>query len=150
MRFAPGTPKPSLVLLSCSPASRARGLPPTVPPHRLARRRWRGRRRRSRGAVFLDSGASPAGGGGPLQRRAELEALEKEVRDAETNRDRARASEESTVKELAAAEATLANAGQAAEQARRTELEAGAEKGEADRGLIHARRQAEEAAAHVD
>jgi chromosome segregation protein len=104
--------------------------------------------RRANGAVFLDSGASATGG--PLQRRAELEALEKEVRDAEANRDRAGAAEESTVKELAAAEATLASAGHAAEQARRTELEAGAEKGEADRGLIHARRQAEEAAAHVD
>ena len=106
--------------------------------------------RRANGAVFLDSGASATGGGGPLQRRAELEALEKDVRDGEANRDRARAAEESTVKEVAAAEATLANAGQAAEQGRRTELEAGAEKGEADRGLIHARRQAEEAAAHVD
>ncbi len=104
--------------------------------------------RRANGAVFLDSGATATGG--PLQRRAELEALEKEVRDAEANRDRARATEESTITELAAAEATLANAGHAAEQARRTELEAGAEKGEADRGLIHARRQAEEAVAHVD
>src|SRR3989440_4708886 len=102
--------------------------------------------RRANGAVFLDSG-TPATGGGPVQRRAELEALEKDVRDAAANRDRALAAEESTVQELAAAEATLANAGQAAEQSRRTELEAGAEKGEADRGLIHARRQAEEAAA---
>jgi len=105
--------------------------------------------RRANGAVFLDSG-TPATGGGPLQRRAELEALEKDVRDAAANRDRALAAEESTVQELAAAEATLANAGQAAEQSRRTELEAGAEKGEADRGLIHARRQAEEAAAQGD
>ncbi len=104
--------------------------------------------RRANGAVFLDSGAPAAGG--PLQRRAELEALEKDVRGAAENRDRARAAEESTVKELAAAEATLTAAGQTAEQARRAELEAGAERGEADRGLIHARRQAEEAAAHVD
>ena len=106
--------------------------------------------RRANGAVFLDSATPVTGGGGPLQRRAELEALEKEVRDAAANRDQARATEESTVQELAAAEARLANAGQAAEQSRRTELEAGAEKGEADRGLIHARRQAEEAAAQVD
>src|SRR5438874_2704231 len=106
--------------------------------------------RRANGAVFLDSATPVTGGGGPLQRRAELEALEKEVRDAAANRDQARATEESTVQELAAAEATLANAGQAAEQSRRTELEAGAEKGEADRGLIHARRQAEEAAAQGD
>lgn len=104
--------------------------------------------RRANGAVFLDS-SSPAAAG-PLQRRAELEALEKEVREAESNRDRARAAEESTVKELAAAEATLTAAGQGAEQARRAELEAGAEKGEADRGLIHARRQAEEASTHVE
>ncbi len=103
--------------------------------------------RRANGAVFLDSGTSAAG---PLQRRAELEALEKDVREATTNLNRARATEESTVKELAAAEAALTVAGQGAEQARRVELEAGAEKGEADRGLIHARRQAEEAATQVE
>jgi chromosome segregation protein len=104
--------------------------------------------RRANGAVFLDSATTASGG--PLQRRAELEALEKEVRDAEQNRDRARATEEATVKELAAAEAALTAAGHGAEQARRVELDAGAEKGEADRGLIHARRQAEEAAAQVE
>jgi len=103
--------------------------------------------RRANGAVFLDSGTPAAG---PLQRRAELEALEKEVRDAQSNLDRARATEESTVKELSAAEASLTTAGQNAEQARHAELEAGAEKGEADRGLIHARRQAEEASAQVE
>jgi chromosome segregation protein len=103
--------------------------------------------RRANGAVFLDSGKPAAGG--PLQRRAELEALEKEVRDAEANRDRAHATEESTLKELAAAEAALTAAGHGAEQARRAELEAGAEKGEADRGLIHARREAEESGAQV-
>ncbi len=104
--------------------------------------------RRANGAVFLDSGTPAAAG--PLQRRADLEALEKEARGAAENLDRARTTEESTVKELAAAEATLTAAGQAAEQARRAELEAGAERGEADRGLIHARRQVEEAAAHVE
>jgi chromosome segregation protein len=104
--------------------------------------------RRANGAVFLDSGVPTAGG--PLQRRAELEALEKEVREATENLERARASEESTVKELASAEAALTSAGHDAEQARRAEIEAGAEKGEADRGLIHARRQAEEAAAQVE
>ncbi|HXG95777.1 MAG TPA: AAA family ATPase [Gemmatimonadales bacterium] len=103
--------------------------------------------RRANGAVFLDSSARAAG---PLQRRAELEALEKEVREATKNLDRARAAEESTVKELTAAEAALTAAGNGAEQARRVELEAGAEKGEADRGLIHARRQAEESAAQVE
>jgi len=104
--------------------------------------------RRANGAVFLDSGA-PASGG-PLQRRAELEALEKDVRDAESNRDRARAAEESACSALAAADAALTASAHGAEQARRVELDAGAEKGEADRGLIHARRQAEEAAAQVE
>jgi len=103
--------------------------------------------RRANGAVFLDSGTPAAG---PLQRRAELEVLEKEAGEAAANRDRARATEESTLKELAAAEAALTAAGHGAEQARRLELEAGAEKGEADRGLIHARRQAEESAAQVE
>jgi chromosome segregation protein len=104
--------------------------------------------RRANGAVFLDSSAPAAGG--PLQRRAELEALEKEVREATENLDRARATEESTIKELASAEAALTTAGQDAEQARRAELEASAEKGEADRGLIHARRQSEETVAQVE
>ena len=104
--------------------------------------------RRANGAVFLDGNAAAAGG--LLQRRAELEALEKDLHDAQTNRERAHLTEETTVRELAAAEATLTAAGQAAEHARRAELEAGAEKGEADRGVIHARRQAEESAAQVD
>jgi chromosome segregation protein len=107
--------------------------------------------RRANGAVFLDSGAaSNASGGGPLQRRAELEALEKELGEAEAARDRALAAENTTVQELATAQAALEAAGRAAEQARHVELEAGAEKGEADRGLIHARRQAEEATAQVE
>jgi chromosome segregation protein len=103
--------------------------------------------RRANGAVFLDSATATAG---PLQRRAELEALESEAREAATGLARARAAEEATVQELAAAEASLSGTGQAAEQARHAELEAGAEKGEADRGLIHARRQAEESAAQVE
>jgi chromosome segregation protein len=103
--------------------------------------------RRANGAVFLDS-ATPAAG--PLQRRAELEALEKEAREATTTLDRARSAEESTLKQQAAAEAAVMTAGHEAEHARRIELEAGAEKGEAARGLIHARRQAEEAAAQVE
>jgi len=103
--------------------------------------------RRANGAVFLESTARAAG---PLQRRAELEALEKEVREATTNLDHARAAEESTLQELTAAEAALGAAGHAAEQARRVELEAGAERGEADRGLIHTRRLAEESAAQVE
>ena len=103
--------------------------------------------RRANGAVFLDS-ATPAAG--PLQRRAELEVLEKEAREATTILDRARTAEESTLKQQAIAEAALMTAGHDAEHARRIELEAGADKGEADRGLIHARRQAEESAAQVE
>jgi len=103
--------------------------------------------RRANGAVFLDS-ATPAAG--PLQRRAELEVLEKEAREATTILDRARTAEESTLKQQAVAEAALMTAGHDAEHARRIELEAGADKGEADRGLIHARRQAEESAAQVE
>ena len=104
--------------------------------------------RRANGAVFLDGGATS--GGGPLQRRAELEALEHDAREATTARDRAGAALDRAVKDLAAAEAAFAEAGKAAEGARHAELEAGAEKGEAERALIHARREAEEAAAHVD
>ncbi|HKA57537.1 MAG TPA: AAA family ATPase [Gemmatimonadales bacterium] len=104
--------------------------------------------RRANGAVFLDTSASTTAG--PLQRRAELDVLEKDVHEAETNLERARASEDSSANELAAAEQALAAATHAAEQARRAELEAGAEKGEADRGLIHARRQSEEIAAQMD
>ena len=107
--------------------------------------------RRANGAVFLGGGTAAAGGaGGPLQRRAELETLEQEVRDASAARDRAGAALDRAVQELAAAEAAFAAAGHAAEGARHAELEAGAEKGEAERALIHARRQGEEAAAQVE
>jgi len=107
--------------------------------------------RRANGAVFLDGGTTAAGGaGGPLQRRAELETLEHEVRDASVARDRAGVALDRAVQELAAAEAAFASAGQAAEGARHAELEAGAEQGEAQRALIHARRQGEEAAAQVE
>ena len=106
--------------------------------------------RRANGAVFLDGGATAAGGAGPLQRRAELEMLEQEVREGVAARDRAGAALDRTMNELSAAEAAFAAAGTAAEGARHTELEAGAEKGEAERALIHARRQGEEAAAQVE
>ncbi len=107
--------------------------------------------RRANGAVFLDGGTTAAHGtGGPLQRRAELETLEQEVREAAAARDRAGAVLDRTLQELAAAEADFAAAGTAAEGARHAELEAGAEKGEAERAVIHARRQGEEAAAQVE
>jgi chromosome segregation protein len=103
--------------------------------------------RRANGAVFLDGGTT---GGGPLQRRAELEALEQEVRESEAARDRAASTLEATVQELATADAAFADAGQVAEQARHAELEAGAAKGDAERAVIHARRQAEEATAQAE
>jgi chromosome segregation protein len=107
--------------------------------------------RRANGAVFLAGGAAAAGtAGGPLQRRAELETLEQEVRHAVTSRDRADAALDATVQELAAAEAAFAEAGRAAEGARHAELEVGAEKGEAERAVIHARREADEAATQVE
>ncbi|PYP70772.1 MAG: hypothetical protein DMD41_14165 [Gemmatimonadetes bacterium] len=102
--------------------------------------------RRANGAVFL-CGATT---GGPLQRRAELETLAQEVREAEAARDRAVATIEATVQELAAAEAAFADAGQAAEHAREAELDAGAQKGEAERAVVHARRQAADAAGQVE
>jgi chromosome segregation protein len=104
--------------------------------------------RRANGAVFLD--ASTGTSAGPLQRRAELETLQQEVRDATAARDRAGAVLDQTMQTLAAAEAAFAAAGTAAEGARTAELEAGAEKGEAERALIHARRQSEEATAQVE
>src|SRR5207247_2243312 len=71
--------------------------------------------RRANGAVFL---AGPtAAGGGPLERRAELEALAQEVREAETRRGGAATTLERTLAELAAAEAAFAAAGAAAERA---------------------------------
>ncbi|HEY3279272.1 MAG TPA: chromosome segregation protein SMC [Gemmatimonadales bacterium] len=106
--------------------------------------------RRANGAVFLDGAAGSGAGSGPLQRRAELETLEQELREAEAATGRAQATLDSTVTELAAAEAAFAEAGRAAELARHGELEAGAAKGDAERAVIHARRQAEEAAAQVE
>jgi len=102
--------------------------------------------RRANGAVFL-SGTTT---GGPLQRRAELETLAREVREGEAARDRAAASLEATVRELAAAEAAFAGAGQAAERAREAELDAGAQKGEAERAVVHARRLAADALEQVE
>src|SRR2546425_370730 len=67
--------------------------------------------RRANGAVFL---AGPtAAGGGPLERRAELEALAQEVREAEARRGGAATTLERTLAELAAAEAAFAAAGAA-------------------------------------
>src|SRR5947207_5818347 len=104
--------------------------------------------RRANGAVFL---AGPtAAGGGPLERRAELEALAQEVREAEARRGGAATTLERTLAELAAAEAAFAAAGAAAERARQQELEAGALKDDAARAAAHAQREAADATAQVE
>src|SRR5438552_7843878 len=104
--------------------------------------------RRANGAVFL---AGPtAAGGGPLERRAELEALAQEVREAEARRGGAATTLERTLAELAAAEAAFAAAGAAAERARQQELEAGALKDDAARAAAHAQREAADATVQVE
>jgi chromosome segregation protein len=102
--------------------------------------------RRANGAVLL---AGPATGG-PLERRAELEALSRAVEEAEATRARATAALERVLAELVAAESAFASATKAAERARHEELETGAEKGDAERAAAHAQREAAEAAAQVD
>src|SRR3989454_119342 len=104
--------------------------------------------RRANGAVFL-AGPTVAGGG-PLERRAELEALAQEVRDAEAHRGGAATTRERTLAELAAAEAAFAAAGEAAERARQQELEAGAAKDDAERAAAHAQREAADATTQVE
>ncbi|HVH67667.1 MAG TPA: chromosome segregation protein SMC [Gemmatimonadales bacterium] len=104
--------------------------------------------RRANGAVFL--AGTTAAGGGPLERRAELDALAQEVREAESRRGAAAAALEHTLAELTAADAAFAAAGEAAERARHEELEAGALKGDAERAAAHAQRQAADAAAQVE
>ncbi|PYP51397.1 MAG: chromosome segregation protein SMC [Gemmatimonadetes bacterium] len=108
--------------------------------------------RRANGAVFL-AGRAAAGrakGGGPLQRRADLDALAQEVADAEAARGASAAALEHTLAELAAAEAAFATAAEAAEQARHRELESAASKGDAERAAAHAQREAADATAQVE
>jgi len=102
--------------------------------------------RRANGAVFLDT----AGSAGPLQRRAELEQLEQEITEATRASARAESDLDAAARDVAAAEAALAEAGQAAERERHLELETGAQKGESERALAHARRDAGEAAAQLE
>ena len=104
--------------------------------------------RRANGAVFL-AGAGAAGGG-PLERRAELDALTQELGETEGRRVAAAEALHKTLGELTAAEAGLAAAGAAAERARAHELEAGALKGDAERAAAHAQREAADATAQVD
>ncbi len=103
--------------------------------------------RRANGAVFL---TGTAAAGGPLERRAELDALTQEARDTESRRNGAAATLERTLGELTAAEAAFAAAGEAAEHARHQELEAGSLKGDAERAAAHAQRQAAETATQVE
>ncbi|HET7249078.1 MAG TPA: AAA family ATPase, partial [Gemmatimonadales bacterium] len=105
--------------------------------------------RRANGALFLDSGSAGAGAG-PLQRRAELEALTVELAEAAAARDRTQATLDATLTDLAAARGSLAEAATAAERSRGEELESGARKGEAERALAHARRDLAEAAAQAE
>jgi len=102
--------------------------------------------RRANGAVFL-AGATA---GGPLERRAELEALAHDVRDAEARRGTAATTLERTLAELSVAEAACAAAGESAERARQEDLEAGALRGDAERAAAHARREAADATAQVE
>jgi chromosome segregation protein len=102
--------------------------------------------RRANGAVYLSAAAA----GGPLQRRAELTALEQEASDVAQARTDAAAALERTLTALAAAEATFAQAAEAAERARQEELTAGAAHGDAERAAAHAHREAADAAAQVD
>ena len=102
--------------------------------------------RRANGAVLLDV----ASASGPLQRRAELDALAQETAEAGAAGDRALAGLDAAAGETAAAEAAFAAAGDAVERARHAELEASAERGEADRGAAHARRDAAEIATQLE
>src|SRR5947208_7661335 len=107
--------------------------------------------RRANGAVFLAGRTSGKGSrSGPLQRRADLEALAQEVAEAEAVRAAATAALERTLADLAAGEAAFAAAGEASERARQHELEAGALKGDAERAAAHAQREATDATAQVE
>ncbi|HEV2749486.1 MAG TPA: chromosome segregation protein SMC [Gemmatimonadales bacterium] len=105
--------------------------------------------RRANGAVFL-AGTNGTGGSGPLERRAELETLSQEAREAEARRGATAATLERTLSELSAAEAAFVEAGTRAERARQEELEAGALKGDAERAASHAQREAADVTAQVD
>ena len=103
--------------------------------------------RRANGAMFLDGGSA---GAGPLQRRAELEALTTELAEAAAARDRTQQTLDKTLQDLTAAQAALAEAAEAAERSRGEELESGARKGEAERALAHAKRDLSEASTQAE
>ncbi len=104
--------------------------------------------RRANGAVFLAS--ANGAGGGPLERRAELETLSQDAREAEARRAATAGALERTLGELSAAEAAFVEAGAWSERARQGELESGALKGDAERAAAHAQREAADATAQVE
>src|SRR6266571_3223794 len=136
---------------------------PPLRPWSPARRRWpslegraaRGRARGGLGARAPRRARSPPWRGPAPRQRGGLpgrrdDGGRRREWAAAAARGRAGAALDRAVQELAAAEAAFAAAGDAAEGARHAELEAGAEKGEAERAVIHARRQSEEATAQVE
>jgi len=106
--------------------------------------------RRANGAVFLPGATGDERGGGPLLRRAELEALEAEVREGASARSRAAGELDQALAELAQAEADYAAAVAGAERARGLALEAGSQQGDAVRAAAHARREAADAVAREE
>ena len=100
--------------------------------------------RRANGAVYLDVPA--AGGAGPLQRRAELDALTQEGAAADAAAQAAGRALEQAVAALTAAEAAFAAAGGATERAREAALDAAARRDDAERAAGHAQRDAADAA----
>src|SRR5574342_881760 len=95
--------------------------------------------RRANGAIFLDGDGTS--GSGPLQRRAEIDALIADIATAEAARDRTQSSLDDTIRELSEAQTALSAAAEAADRHRQEELESGARKSEAERALAHARRE---------
>jgi len=90
--------------------------------------------RRPNGAVVLSGGEA---GGGPLQRRAGLEQLRRQLTDAERQVETLTATEQTAAAEHRTAEATLATAQATAEGARQALREA---QGMADDAIRHAQR----------
>ncbi|HMA45557.1 MAG TPA: chromosome segregation protein SMC [Gemmatimonadales bacterium] len=104
--------------------------------------------RGANGAIFLDGNATS--GSGPLQRRAELDALIADIATAEAARDRTQSSLDGTIRELGDSQTALTAAAEAADRHRREELESGARTSDAERVLAHARRELAESAALVE
>jgi chromosome segregation protein len=100
--------------------------------------------RRANGAVFLAAAAAAAG---PLKRRADLEALGKEVADAQKTLERAEAAVTAATADLSGAERALQAAMDASDARRGAEREVLGKIDDAARIAAHLSRQAEEAGA---